>query len=108
MSMGTVNSIWRFYSDQHRLWRWQLLAFDQTVLESSAGGYEDYERCVSNAEEHGYRYSPAKSTRPAPGRKLKYSRRYAKVPTDPEEQAVSESRRDEPEAGSRDEPREPE
>ncbi len=75
-----MSQIWRFYSDADRSWRWQLLAFDHTVLEASVGGYQDYERCVSNAEEHGYRYSPAKSTRPAPGRKLKFTRRYAKVP----------------------------
>ncbi len=76
-----MNAIWRFYSDQHRSWRWQLLAFDQTVLESSAGGYEDYERCISNAEAHGYHFSPAKSTRPAPARRIKFARRYAKVPS---------------------------
>ncbi len=99
-----MNSIWRFYSDQHRTWRWELLAFDQTVLESSAGGYEDYERCVSNAEEHGYRYIPAKSSRPAPGKKLKYSRRYAKVPTNPKNGDVSDAGRDEPETATRDEP----
>ncbi len=87
-----MNSIWRFYTDQHRAWRWQLLAFDQTVLDSSAAGYEDYERCVTNAEQHGYRFSPAKSTRPVPGTKLKHPRRYAKVPAPQDKAGVAAAR----------------
>jgi len=74
-----MNFIWRFYSDPDRNWRWELLAFDKTVVQASVGAYKEYERCVGNAEEHGYHFSPAKSTRPAPGRKLKFARSYAKV-----------------------------
>jgi len=96
-----MSLIWRFYSDPERHWRWQLLAFDSTVLEASAVGYEDYERCVGDAEEHGYRFSPAKSTRPAPARKLKFARRYAKVQSR-EDAAVTGG--DEPASAPRDHP----
>lgn len=74
-----MNLIWRFYSDEDHNWRWELLAFDKTVVQASECAYKEYERCLGNAEEHGYHFSPAKSTRPAPGRKLKFARSYAKV-----------------------------
>ena len=75
-----MNFTWRFYLGADHKWRWQLLAFDQTVLEASAGRYKEYESCLANAKEHGYHFSPSLSTRPAqaPGRKQRRSYTLAK------------------------------
>ena len=60
-----MNLTWRFYLGPDHEWRWQVLAFDQTVVEASEGGYKEYESCLANAEQHGYHFSPSQSTRPA-------------------------------------------
>jgi hypothetical protein len=57
-------------------WRWELLAFDQTVLKASAGKYKEYETCLADAEEHGYHFSPSRSTRPAQDRQPRQRRSY--------------------------------
>jgi hypothetical protein len=58
-----ANLIWRFFSDSTRHWSWQQLAFDGTVVEHSKSGYLQYEACVANASEHGYKSFPALSTK---------------------------------------------
>jgi len=58
------NLIWRFYMDPAQRWRWQRLAVDRTVVETSRSGYAHYEACVANAGEHGYAAHPSRSTKP--------------------------------------------
>lgn len=59
MTAPTVNSIWRFYLDHHRRWKWQRLSVDRTVLEESASAYKDYEACLADAREHGHVFLPS-------------------------------------------------
>lgn len=77
-----MNRTWRFFMGSDHKWRWQILAFDQTVLEESAGRYKQYESCLADAEEHGYHFSPSLSTRPAqdPLRKQRKSYKFSKRP----------------------------
>ena len=58
-----VNLIWRFYSDSARLWKWQRIAFDGTVIEHSKSAYSQYEACLANASEHGYESFPSLSSK---------------------------------------------
>lgn len=60
-----ANIIWRFYSDSAHQWRWERLAFDGTVLESSPSNYKGYEDCLANACIQGYVLLPSLSTKPA-------------------------------------------
>jgi uncharacterized protein YegP (UPF0339 family) len=57
-----MNSIWRFYLDQNRQWRWQHLAFNLDVVAKSPKGYKEYEGCVDNAQAHGYVCLPSQTT----------------------------------------------
>jgi hypothetical protein len=51
-----MNSIWRFYKDESRQWRWQQVSVSRVVLSESARGYAAYEACIADAEEQGYVY----------------------------------------------------
>jgi len=57
-----MNVIWRFYLDQHRLWRWQQLGFSSDVVAASLKGFKEYQDCVENAESQGYNFQPSKTT----------------------------------------------
>ena len=63
-----MNSIWRFYKDESRQWRWQQVSVSRVVLSESSRAYPAYEACVANAEEQGYVYVPSKvkPARPRP------------------------------------------
>jgi hypothetical protein len=63
-AVAKTNHIWRFYTDPARLWIWERLAFDGTVIERSAKGYKEYEECMVNAREKGYVFLPSLSTKP--------------------------------------------
>jgi hypothetical protein len=56
-----MNSIWRFYIDDKRQWRWQQLGVTRTVISESEGAYKAYEACVANAAEQGYVFVPART-----------------------------------------------
>jgi hypothetical protein len=58
-----MNLIWRFYLDPNQLWRWQHLAFNQTVVAQSRKGYNEYEHCLKNAQAHGYIFLPSQTAR---------------------------------------------
>jgi hypothetical protein len=60
-----MNKVWRFFSDGNHKWRWELRRCDNTVVKASGAGFKEYEACVKNAEENGYRFSPSRSTRAA-------------------------------------------
>lgn len=55
-----MNSIWRFYKDESRQWRWQQVSVSRVVLSESARGYAAYEACIADAETQGYVYVAAK------------------------------------------------
>jgi hypothetical protein len=61
-----MNSIWRFYKDESRQWRWQQVSVGRVVLSESARGYAAYEACIADAQSQGYVYVPARegSARP--------------------------------------------
>lgn len=56
-----MNSIWRFYVDQDRRWRWQRLATDRGVIAESRMAYKEYEKCLANAQEEGYVFHPSQA-----------------------------------------------
>ncbi|MGH8667527.1 MAG: hypothetical protein ACREUX_25005 [Burkholderiales bacterium] len=51
-----MNSIWRFYKDESRQWRWQQVSVSRVVLSESSRGYAAYEACIADAEGQGYVY----------------------------------------------------
>lgn len=53
-----MNSIWRFYKDESRQWRWQQVSVGRVVLSESSRGYAAYEACIADAEAQGYIYVP--------------------------------------------------
>lgn len=53
-----MNTIWRFYLDQNRQWRWQRLTMNRDVVAESPKGYKEYEGCVEDARRHGYDFAP--------------------------------------------------
>lgn len=54
-----MNTIWRFYIDEDRQWRWQQLAVNRSVISESAGAFDGYEACVAAAKDDGYVFRPA-------------------------------------------------
>jgi hypothetical protein len=54
-----MSSIWRFYQDDERRWRWQRLAIDRSVLAESMKGHAEYETCITDAEGKGYVHLPS-------------------------------------------------
>jgi len=66
-----MNTIWRFYVDENRQWRWQQLAVNRDVISESAGAFSAYEACLAGAQEQGYVYAPAtqKPLKAKPGRR---------------------------------------
>ena len=54
-----MNFIWRFYRDQERLWRWQRLSTDKSVIAESQAAYNEYEGCLASAQQEGYIFEPA-------------------------------------------------
>ena len=54
-----MNNIWRFYADQDRMWRWQRLAADRSLISESRVAYRDYESCLANARSEGYVFHPS-------------------------------------------------
>lgn len=53
-----MNTIWRFYIDENRQWRWQQLSVSRAVISESAGAFKAYEACIAGAQEQGYVYAP--------------------------------------------------
>lgn len=49
-----MSSIWRFYKDQDRQWRWQRLTIDRSVIAESRAAHKQYEECVADAQGKGY------------------------------------------------------
>lgn len=60
-----MNFIWRFYRDPERLWRWQRLATDKSVIAESPAAYNEYEGCIANAAKEGYVFEPAQPGQPS-------------------------------------------
>ena len=60
-----MNFIWRFYRDPERLWRWQRIATDKSVIDESPAAYNEYEGCVANAAKEGYVFEPAQPGQPS-------------------------------------------
>jgi len=54
-----VSTVWRFYVDQHRKWRWQRLTTGQVVISESPTGYKDYEECLVAAQRAGHVFQSA-------------------------------------------------
>jgi len=59
-----MRSIWRFYVDPERGWRWQRLAADRAIIAESSVAYKEYEGCLANAESEGYVFKPAQAKLP--------------------------------------------
>lgn len=59
-----MNSIWRFYVDQDRRWRWQRLSADRSVVAESLAAYQEYEGCLANAKNEGYIFHPSQARLP--------------------------------------------
>lgn len=49
-----MSSIWRFYQDQDRRWRWQRLTIDHSVIAESRAAHKQYEECIADATGKGY------------------------------------------------------
>jgi hypothetical protein len=60
MTAVALNTIWRFYLDESRQWRWQQVSVSRVVLAESQRAYKAYEACVADAESQGYVYLPSK------------------------------------------------
>jgi uncharacterized protein YegP (UPF0339 family) len=58
-----MNLIWRFYRDQNRHWRRQLLAFNHDIIAQLAAGYNGYEDCVEEAGAKIYVSLPSQSVK---------------------------------------------
>ena len=56
-----MNTIWRFYLDEKRQWRWQQLSVSRAVISESTGAFKAYEACLASAQEEGYVYVPSKT-----------------------------------------------
>jgi len=56
-----MNSIWRFYVDQDRRWRWQRLSVDHALIAESRAAYKEYEGCLANAQDEGYVFEPSQT-----------------------------------------------
>lgn len=56
-----MNSIWRFYVDQDRRWRWQKLSVDHALIAESRAAYKEYEGCLANAQDEGYVFEPSQA-----------------------------------------------
>ncbi|OGA37596.1 MAG: hypothetical protein A3G24_08330 [Betaproteobacteria bacterium RIFCSPLOWO2_12_FULL_62_13] len=54
-----MSSIWRFYKDQDRQWRWQRLSIDRAVLAESRAAHKQYDECVADAQGKGYILQPS-------------------------------------------------
>lgn len=61
-----MNTIWRFYLDENRQWRWQQLSVSRLVIAESTIAYKAYEACVAGAGEQGYVFVPSKTKRVLP------------------------------------------
>jgi hypothetical protein len=51
-----MNFIWRFYRDQERLWRWQRLSTDKSVIAESPA--RQRAKGLANAKLEGYVFEP--------------------------------------------------
>ena len=60
-----MNFIWRFYRDPERLWRWQRLSTDKSVVAESPAAYHEYEGCIANAQQEGYVFEPTQAGAPS-------------------------------------------
>jgi hypothetical protein len=60
-----MNFIWRFYRDPERLWRWQRLSTDKSVIAESAEAFNEYEGCLAAAKQEGYKFEPAQAHMPS-------------------------------------------
>ena len=54
---------WRFYCGTDQFWRWQQLSDDRAVTKESAAGFSDYDLCLADAREAGYRFVPGTAMR---------------------------------------------
>lgn len=54
-----MNSIWRFYKDDDRHWRWQRLSIDRAVIAESRAAHKHYDECVADAQGKGYILQPS-------------------------------------------------
>lgn len=54
-----MSSIWRFYKDQDRQWRWQCLTIDRTVIAESRAAHKQYDECIADAQGKGYVPAPS-------------------------------------------------
>jgi hypothetical protein len=52
------HSVWRFYQEQERGWKWQCLSVQGTVISQCATVYETLDQCVAGAEDSGYVFQP--------------------------------------------------
>ncbi len=54
-----MSTIWRFYKDPDRQWRWQSLTIDRTVIAESRTSHKHYDDCVADAQGKGYILQPS-------------------------------------------------
>ncbi|MBI4193659.1 MAG: hypothetical protein HY526_01130 [Betaproteobacteria bacterium] len=54
-----MSSVWRFYKDQDRHWRWQRLSIDRAVIAESRAAHKNYDDCVADATGKGYVHQPS-------------------------------------------------
>ena len=56
-----TNTIWRFFLDESKKWRWQQVSVSRVVVPDSQQSFEAYEACVADAEAQGYVFVPSKT-----------------------------------------------
>ncbi len=52
------NTVWRFYRDGRRRWRWQHLTAEWEVIAESSMSYKNYDECRAAARGGGYFFYP--------------------------------------------------
>ena len=55
-----MSTIWRFFLDESKQWRWQRVSVARVVVADSQRSFPAYEACVADAEAQGYVFVPAK------------------------------------------------
>lgn len=54
-----MGSMWRFFQNEMGKWKWQQVSLDRAVLNESTHEFHDYDACVNDAIENGYRFAPS-------------------------------------------------
>lgn len=58
-----MNCVWRFFANDDGLWQWQQIVNGETVAQSRSS-YEDYDACVKDAKQRGYKFEASQQPSP--------------------------------------------